>query len=274
MQAMTSMKRTKTLSVTSGKGGVGKTALICNMALALAAKGRKVLILDGDLGLSNVDILFANKAERTLLDVLQGQCGIEEAVKNLDPNIDLLSGGSGLMEMQRLNSFQRRQLIDCLETLDGRYDYMLIDTAAGISDNVLHLNTAAQKTVLVVNPDPASLTDAYALIKVLHTEFRENHFSIVCNQVRDEVEGLALFNKFNDVVSRFLLVGLDYWGAISQDASFRRATQGQRLILKHEPTSETARQIVNISDKAERSLQRTPEKNGIQFFWEQVVGVA
>jgi len=274
MSGLSAMRRTRTISVTSGKGGVGKTSLVCNMALALQARGRKVLILDADLGLSNVDILFAQKTENHLLDLIEGRKKIEEVLHSVDKGIDLLSGGSGLVELSRINAFQRRQLVETLDSLDGKYDYMLIDTAPGISDNVLHFNTAAEKSAVVITPDPASLTDAYALIKVLHQEHQEKHFSIVCNQVRDEVEGLALFNRFNDVVARFLLVGLDYWGAISQDAGFRRATHGQRLVLKQEAQSEVARQIVNISDKMERSLQRSHEKNGIQFFWEQVVGVA
>jgi flagellar biosynthesis protein FlhG len=267
-------RTTRTISVGSGKGGVGKTSLICNLALALTNRGRKVLILDGDLGMANVDIFFGLKSDCSLLDVIHGEKSINECIRNVDKGIDLLPGGSGLVELQRLNAFQRRQIVSSLDAIEGQYDYMLIDTAPGISDNVLQLHSAAQKTAIIINPDPAALTDAYSLIKVLHHEHKENHFAIVCNQVRDEVEGLALFNKFNDIVARFLLVGLDYWGGISQDSAFRRATQGQRLILRQDPSGDVARQVTGICDKMERGLARMTDKSGIQFFWDQAVGVA
>ena len=267
-------RNTHTLSIGSGKGGVGKTSLICNLAVALANRGRRVLILDGDLGMANVDIFFGTKSEGSLLDLISGEKNLQECIRPLEKNIDLLPGGSGMVELQRLNAFQRRHIVSSLDSIEGQYDFMLIDTAPGISDNVLQLHSAAQKTLIIINPDPAALTDAYSLIKVLHTDFKEKHFAIVCNQVRDEVEGLALFNRFNDIVSRFLLVGLDYWGGISQDAAFRRATHGQRLILKQDPTGDVSRQVMSICERLERSLGRSHEKNGIQFFWDQAVGVA
>ena len=274
MLPMYSSRMTKTISVGSGKGGVGKTSLVCNLAIHLASRGRRVLILDGDWGMANVDIFFGQKMDVSLLDVIQGDKAINECIRPLDTNIDLLPGGSGLVELQRLTPFERRQIVSSLDTLEGQYDYMLIDTAPGIADNVLQLHSAAQKSVIIINPDPAALTDAYSLIKVLHLEHKEKHFAIVCNQVRDEVEGLSLFNKFNDIVSRFLLVGLDYWGGISQDAAFRRATHNQRLILRQDPQGDVARQMNGIADRLERSLVRGSEKNGIQFFWDQAVGVA
>ncbi len=267
-------RRTKTISVTSGKGGVGKTTIVSNLAFALARQGQRVLILDGDLGMSNVDIMFGLKAEANIHQVITGEIEVSQAITPLGHGIDLISGGSGIVELNRLNSFERRTMMESLAALDGLYDYMLIDTAPGISDNVLYLNSAAQEISIVINPDPASLTDSYALIKVLNQEYKQSHFSIICNQVRDEVDGLALYNRFNEVVSRFLFVGLDYWGAISQDPLFRKSTQNQRLILKHDPTSESSRQLLNISMKLERSLVRKNEKAGLQFFWDQVVGVA
>jgi flagellar biosynthesis protein FlhG len=274
MAIMSSARRTKIVSITSGKGGVGKTTLVCNMACALAKRGKKVLIFDGDLGMSNVDIMFNIKAQYNIHQVLTGEMDLQEAITHLDTNIDLISGGSGIVELNRLNSFQRRSVMESLNSLDGFYDYMIIDTAPGISDNVLYLNSAAQETAIVITPDPASITDSYALIKVLNQEYKEKHFSIVCNQVRDEIEGLALYNRFNDVVSRFLYVGLDYWGSIALDQNFRKSTQNQRLILRHEPNSLSAAQLLSVSAKLELSLARKNEKNGMQYFWDQVVGVA
>ncbi len=271
---MSTNRKTKTISITSGKGGVGKTTLIGNMAYALAMKGKRVLIFDGDLGLANVDIMFGVKPEGNILDVLRGDKEIHQIVYPLTPNISLIPGGSGLVELNRLNGFERRTLLDAVSSLDYQYDYLLIDTAPGIGDNVLYLNSAAQVCSVVITPDPASLADAYALIKILNKEYKETKFSIVCNQVRDEVEGISLFNRFNEVVNRFLYIGLDYWGALPMDPIYRRTTQNQRLILKHEPNSEAAQHLLRISNKLEASARIQNEKTGLQFFWEQVVGVA
>ena len=267
-------KPTQTISITSGKGGVGKTTLVANMAYALALKGKRVLIFDGDLGMANVDIMFGVKPDGNILEVLHGEKDIRDVVTLLAPNISLIPGGSGLVELNRLNSFERRSLLDAVSSLDFQYDYLLIDTAPGIADNVLYLNSAAQVSTVVITPDPASLADSYALIKVLNKEYKETQFSIVCNQVRDEAEGLVLFNRFSEVVNRFLYIGLDYWGAVPQDALFRRSTQNQRLILKHEPTSEAARHLLKVSNRLEMATQKNLNKAGLQFFWEQVVGVA
>jgi len=267
-------RETRTISITSGKGGVGKTTLVSNLAYALATAGKRVLIFDGDLGMANVDIMFGVKPDGSIVDVLKGEKDINEIMVPLAPRIALIPGGSGLVELNRLNAFERRALLDAVKALDYQYDYLLIDTAPGIADNVLYLNSAAQVSTVVLTPEPASLADSYALIKVLNREYKETKFSIVCNQVRDEVEGLALFNRFSDIVNRFLYIGLDYWGAIPQDQLFRKSTQNQRLILKHEPQSEAAKNLLKIANKLESSLENQRDKAGLQFFWEQVVGVA
>jgi flagellar biosynthesis protein FlhG len=269
----TAMK-TKTISVTSGKGGVGKTTMVANMAWALALQGKRVLIFDGDLGMANIDIMFSVKTEGNILEVLNGEKTIDQIITPLAPNISLIPGGSGVVELNRLNAFARRAMLDAVSALDYRYDYLLIDTAPGITDNVLYLNSAAQVSSIVITPDPSSLADSYALIKTLNKEYKETQFSIICNQVRDEAEGLSLFNRFSEVVNRFLFIGLDYWGAVPQDALFRRSSQNQRLILRHEPNSEAAKNLLKVSKRLEASLEKAQDKAGLQFFWEQVVGVA
>lgn len=274
MKTTASRKKTRTVSITSGKGGVGKTTMVANMAYALAARGNRVLVFDGDLGMANIDIMFGVKSEYSIMNVLQGDKEINEVVTQLAPNISLIPGGSGVVELNRLNAFERRSLVDAVSSLNYQYDYLLIDTAPGIADNVLYLNSAAQVSAVVITPDPASLADSYALIKVLNKEYKESKFSIICNQVRDEAEGLSLFNRFNDVVNRFLYIGLDYWGSVAQDQLFRRSTQNQRLILKHEPTSDAAKNLLKISNKLENAVRNQEDKSGLQFFWEQVVGVA
>lgn len=266
--------RTKTVSITSGKGGVGKTTMTANIACALASMNKKVLILDGDLGMANVDIFFGVKTKNNIYDVISGEKHISEIITELSPNISLIAGGSGVVELNRLNFHHRQSLLDSVSSIDHAYDYLLIDTAPGLSDNVLYLNAAAQISSVIITPDPASFADSYALIKTLYTEYKETHFSIICNQVRDEIEGLSLFNRFNEVVNRFLFIGLDYWGAVAFDPSIKKNNQAQRLILKQDPYAEASKQIMSISSRLDRSLYRANNKSGLQFFWEQVVGVA
>jgi flagellar biosynthesis protein FlhG len=267
-------KKTKTISFTSGKGGVGKTTMAANFAHYLALQGKKVLVFDGDLGMANVDIFFGVKPNGTLLEVIQGEKDLMDVITPVSSHIHLVSGGSGLVEMTRLNAFERKGTVDAISQLEHNYDYMVIDTSPGISDNVLYLNSAAQNITVIVTPDPASITDSYALMKVLYKEYKETRFTVLCNQVRDDAEGLSLFQRLADVTSRFLPIGLDYGGSVTSDPLFRRSTQSQRLILKHETNSDAARVLNNSFNRIEKSLAKSDNKGGIQFFWEQVVGVA
>ena len=265
---------TRTISITSGKGGVGKTTLTANLALRLSQTGNKVLIFDGDLGMANVDILYGVKAEGNIYDVLMGDKTIQEVTIEVAKDVFLIPGGSGVLEFNNLTGFQRRSMIEAVGSLPQDFDYMLIDTAPGIAENVLYLNAAAQSIAVVITPDPASLADSYALIKVLHQKYKENKFSIICNNVRDEAEGAGLYQRFNDVVNKFLYIGLDYWGSVPMDPILRKATQMNRLIMRHDMTAESAKAIKNLSLQIENSGHKIITKGGLQMFWEQVVGVA
>ena len=266
--------RTKTFSITSGKGGVGKSTLTANVAVALAEQGKKILILDGDLGMGNLDIMFGIRSTKTILDVLNGSCEIDEIIHQVQPNISLIPGGSGLLELQNLSDVQKRNLLDQVATLDIQPDYMLVDTAPGIGDNVLYLNTAVNEINIILTPDPSSMADSYALIKVLNKHHKETRFSIICNQVKDEKEGLALFKRISDVASKFLFVSLDYKGFIPADLILSRATRSQQLIVQTAPQSPSARAIFSISEKLSSIEQLDKSKGGIQFFWEQLFQVA
>lgn len=268
------MKKTKVISFTSGKGGVGKSTLTCNLALRLAQNGKRVLILDGDLGMANIDVMFASNTKGDILDLLMGTKSISEIITEVSRDVHVLSGGSGLYQLNQINHFQRRQLMDSIQSISYGYDYMLIDTAPGISDNVLFLNAASNETAVIVSPDPSSITDAYALIKVMWQRHRKDHFNIICNLVKDDVDGLALYQRFSDVVSRFLHVGLDYWGAVPLDTQLRKANLNQRLILKHEPLAESAKAIRFICTQMEKRLVSVQSENAVLDFFEQATGVA
>lgn len=265
---------TRTLSITSGKGGVGKTSLTCNLALDLASRNFRTLILDGDLGMANADVMFGTRADKTIADVLAGRSAIEEVLLSVRPGIDLIPGGSGLYEMQNLNSLQKQNLLNQVSLLEDNYDFMLIDTAPGLHGHVLYLNAAAQEILVVITPDPASLTDAYALIKVLNQRHLETRFSVICNLVRDEAEGLQIYRRLSDVAMRFLCVGLDYRGFIPADPEMRKATKMQQLISEVQPRSQSSLAVKRLGDALGLRESLPNPKGGLQFFWQQLSGVA
>lgn len=265
---------TRTISVTSGKGGVGKTTLVCNMAYELAKTGNKVLILDGDLGMGNVDIMFGQKSRLNISHVLSNQCTLEDVIIEMAANISLIPGGSGVYGLNSLNPIQKHLLLDQVSRLNGGYDYLLVDTAPGIDDNVLYLNSAAQEILVVVTPDPASLTDAYALIKVLNQRHRENRFSIVTNMVKDEAEARHVFQKLSDVASRFLCVSLDFRGYVPNDLILRQSIRSQQLVVEAQSRSPSSLAIRALTENLRNSGRFTELKGGLQFFWNQLSGVA
>lgn len=265
---------TKVISITSGKGGVGKTTLVTNLAMQLARENKRVLVLDGDLGMANADIMFNVRPELSIYDVVKGEATLREILVEVSPNITLIPGGSGVFELQDLSLFEKQNLLQEVSSLGFDYDVMLVDTAPGIDDNVLYLNCAAQEICVVVTPDPASVADSYALIKVLHQKCRENRFSIICNQVKDEADGKNLYQRLDSVVQKFLYVGLDYCGSVPADLNLRQATRAQQLVTRAFPESVSSQAIQKMARKFNGYEFRPECKGGLQFFWEQLVGVA
>lgn len=267
-------KMTHTVSITSGKGGVGKTTLVCNLAVELARRGQKVLILDGDLGMANVDLMFGKRGRLTLEHVLRGQVELREAVMEVADNIDLIAGGHGIYGMATLSSFDRQRLMDQVNQLNNQYDYLLIDTAPGIDENVLYLNSAAREIVVTATPDPASIKDSYALIKVLNQRYRETRFSILPNMVATEAEARRVFERLSDVANHFLCVSLDYRGFIPMDLNLRQCTKNQSLISSLHPHSQASIAIRDFAGTLSAGKGLNQSKGGLQFFWQQVSGVA
>lgn len=266
--------RTKTISITSGKGGVGKTSLVCNIATQLGREGSRVLILDGDLGMANVDIMFNVKPKKTIHDVISGEATLSEVLVNVMPNVYLIPGGSGVFELQHLNEYEKRMLLDQVSQLPFAFDYMLIDTAPGIAENVLYLNASAQEICVVVTPEPTSMTDSYALIKVLNRYYKINKFSVILNQVKDEEEALTCFKRLSDVANQFLYVSLDYKGAVVSDPILRKCTKTQQLVLQSSPQAPSAENIKKIAKSFKTYSETDALPGGLAFFWQQFVGVA
>lgn len=267
-------KVTQTLTITSGKGGVGKSTLVANLALWLARRGNRVLVIDGDFSMANLDIMFGTRAPFSIYDVLSGKCDLSDVIFEVEKNVDLIPGGSGIRELTKLDDVSRRLLLDQVSHLPHFYDYLIIDTAPGIDDNVLYLNSAVNDINIVLTPDPSSLADSYALIKVLNQTYKENKFSIICNMVRDEAEAMTLFKRLSDVTSKFLCVSLDLKGFIPMDLALRNATKSQQLVINTQPQAPSSLAIRGIAQKLRNYNDLEKTKGGLQFFWEQVFGVA
>lgn len=264
----------KTISVTSGKGGVGKTTFLVNLALQLRQSGHRVLILDGDLGMSNVELLFGKKSPYSLWDILDGKKTLPEILVSLTAGIDLISSGSGMLEYNHLNAFQRRSMLEATEKLNQNYDYMLVDTAPGINENVLYLNYAADEIIVIITPDVGSFTDGYALIKVLNSKHKIKRFNVVANMVHNTQEGLSVFTRFEGVTQKFLDVGLNYLGSVPFDLTLRDERGTGRLLNAHSPLSSVKRSIVQIEKEVQILQKHKQFQDNPVNFWSQVVGFA
>lgn len=271
-------RSTRVISVTSGKGGVGKSTMVANLAIEFEKRGQRVLMFDGDLGMANLDIMFQVKPKYSVQDVINGVVELRDILVQVTPSLTLIPGGTGLFELQKLPAHAKQMLLDQVSDLGTIYDVMLIDTAPGIADNVLYLNAAAQEIMVILTPDPSSLTDAYALIKVLHQRQRETKFSVVCNQVRDEDDGRRVFERLQTVAAQFLPVTLSYRGAIPSDPHLRQCTRGQQIISKSVPQAESARAFSRLTQTLlENGQEQSFEvecKGSLQFFWKQLIGAA
>ncbi len=267
----------KIISFSSGKGGVGKTSITSNVAVGLAQLGKKVLILDGDLGMANVDIFFGVHPKKNITDLLAGD-DLKSCVTAVASNIDLLAGGNGIYELSHLNSFQRREIISGLEAVNYMYDFLIIDTSPGLHDHVLHLNSIADDCHVILTPDPSSLADSYALIKVLQQKYKTQKFSIICNQVKDEQSGAQLFLRFAEVVQQFLTVRIQYKGSIPYDVNMRISNQHQRLILRQDPRSISTQAIkaicAEIQSQNKTTHSGTANVKGLDMLFRPVSGHA
>ncbi|MFZ5861424.1 MAG: MinD/ParA family protein [Nitrospirota bacterium] len=237
------------VAVTSGKGGVGKTNVVANLAVALADLGRRVLVLDADLGLGNVDVLLGLSSRDTVEDVFDGRKTLAEVVTDGPRGVRILPAGSGWTGPRDPSSAQIHALLDQIERTDDGPDVVLIDTGAGISSNVLAFNAAARAIVVVATPDPASLTDAYALMKVLRARHGEHRFSLVVNMARSEHEAHETARTLREVAGRFLGVTVEYLGAIPDDAALRKAVGRQRAVVDVSPHAPSSLAFLSLAHR-------------------------
>ncbi len=255
------MAEPKLWCVTSGKGGVGKTCLAVNLAFALAHQGRRVLLVDGDLGLANVDVLLGLEVKTNVRDILDRGADPLETVISVHPSLEVLPASSGVPEMANLGPEDQAMLGEMLRTLAATFDHVLVDTAAGLGPAVLWFNTLADYSLVVVTPDPTALTDAYALIKVLAQHYQHRRFLVVLNAVQGEREARQTFETLAQAAARFLDLHLDYLGAIPTDSADKEALRAQAPVLEKFPQSPASRALNTRAARMMRlSLQRPASK--------------
>jgi flagellar biosynthesis protein FlhG len=262
---------TRVVTVTSGKGGVGKTNVVANLAVGLARMGKRVLVLDADLGLGNIDVLLGLVPRYTLEDVLGGSRHLSDIVIQGPAGIQVLPAGSGLPQLTSLTDSQQLILQSELEDVAGTVDVLLIDTGAGISPNVTYFASAAQETVVVISSEPTSLTDAYALMKVLCRQHRERRFNILVNMVRSQREAVQAFRKLDVAAERFLNVSLTYLGFIPLDDYVPMAVMEQRAVAELFPCSPASRAFAELAKKISAWPDPQLPKSTVQFLWQQLI---
>ncbi|WP_144395189.1 MinD/ParA family ATP-binding protein [Pleionea sediminis] len=268
---MTSIKPTKVIAITGGKGGVGKTNVSVNLGVYLSSLGRKVMLLDADLGLANVDVMLGLKVHRNLKHVLAGECDLQDIVINGPSGLQIIPASSGTQRMAELSPAEHAGIIRAFSDLGQNLDYLLVDTSAGISDNVVSFTRAAQDVLLVVCDEPTSITDAYALMKVLNQDHQISRFKIVANMVRTPQEGRDIFAKLSMVTDKFLDVMLEYAGSVPFDENVRKAIKKQKPVLELFPRSPAAVAIKSLGKKVETWPIPMNASGHIEFFMERLV---
>lgn len=261
----------RVVGVSSGKGGVGKTNVCVNLGVALARLGRQVTLLDADLGLANVDVLLGLKPTRTLEHVLNGECSLAEVLLEMPSGLKIVPASSGVREMAALGAQGQAQIISAFNSIAGSMDTLLVDTAAGIAPDVLGFLAATQDVIVVVCNEPTSITDGYALMKVLNQTHGVDRFRVVVNMVGPGERGQAVFDKLRRVTDRFLDVCLDYSGAIPMDAQLRKAVSRQRAVVEAFPGSDSARAFDALARRVESWPTPSGPRGHLEFFIENLV---
>jgi len=263
--------KTRVIAITSGKGGVGKTNIVANLGFALTRLGKKVLILDADLSLGNIDILLGLAPTHNLSHVIAGTKTIPQITVDGPGNMKILSASSGIQELTQLTKLQRINILTELDQLADSIDIILIDTAAGISSNVMYFTTAAQEILVVVSPEPTSITDAYALMKVLSLKYSENHFKLLVNLAPTVSEADDVFRQLNLVAERFLNISIEYVGCVLFDENVTKSVKRQKLLCEMFPDSGGSRCFRALADTIGDSPPLNLPDSDTNFFWDQLL---
>lgn len=268
---MANPRPVKVIAVTSGKGGVGKTNVSVNLAAALSAQDQRVMLMDADLGLANVDVMLGLSPRKNLSHVIDGTASLEEVLLRAPGDFTIVPASSGTQRMAELTPAEHAGLIRSFSELNHDLDYLLVDTAAGISDGVMSFAKASREVLVVVCDEPSSITDAYALIKVLNRDHGVERFHMVANRVRSPEEGRLLFRKLSAATDRFLDLTIDYVGMVPEDDCLRRAVQRQQPVVTSFPGSPAARAFKDMAMRVRKWPSPAHLAGTLEFFVERLV---
>lgn len=261
----------RVIAITSGKGGVGKTNIVANLGYALRKAGQRVLIFDADLGLGNLDVLLGLTPRYNLSHVINGQKRLSDIIVAGPGDLKILPAASGIQELTRLTRFQKQAIFDDLNSLLSGYDMVLVDTAAGISSNVLYFNASASEIMVVVTPEPTAITDAYALIKILSVHYQEKHFRLLVNFAKNDKEADDVSRQLCLVADRFLDVSIEYFGRVLVDDNVKMGVRKQVVVSELAPMARASRNFSELAHKLVRSppmIQRSPNR---PLIWQDIV---
>ena len=265
----------RVITVTSGKGGVGKSNLSVNLAIQLSRLGKRVVVLDADFGLANVEVMLGIRPKYNLADMIFGGKSLSDIITMGPENIGFLSGGSGIQELSNLNRDQITFLANKLTQLDEFADVIIIDTGAGIGDAVMEFITCSSEVLLVATPEPTSITDAYALVKALNRKenFTTNVTSLklVANRVQSDSDGKDLYRKFNEVIVRFLNLKLDYLGSVIQDMNVSKAVMQQKPVSVAYPHSAAAQSYKKLAEVLTNTQIQEDKKIGLAKLFSKMI---
>jgi flagellar biosynthesis protein FlhG len=266
------LKPTEIITVTSGKGGVGKSSLALNMAISLSRRGKKPLIIDTDFGFSNIDVMLGVKTRHDLMDVIKHKKDLSEVIEHGLEGVKFISGGSGVYELTRLNGKQLMNVIDELITLEDMADIIIFDTGTGITDNMLRLIYASNETIVVTTPEPTAIVDAYALIKMISERIGKPDISLVLNKVASASEADSVMDGLVRVVKKNIDVNISKLGYILRDDKMQKAIKMQVPILVSFPKCLASANIDALTNRFLNIPAKEPDKPGILSFLEKLAG--
>jgi len=264
----------RVIAITSGKGGVGKSNITVNLALSYARAGRNVLVIDGDVGLANVDILMDETPRYTMADLMNGSQPLEEVLVRSPHGVTLLPGCSGAADLALLDERQRMGLLTAFDDLTMPLDTVLVDTAAGIGSNTLFFAGAAEEICVVVTPEPTSFADAYGAIKALSAQCRVQRIGVVVNMASSPGEARDVFERLTMVTSRFLPIVLEFVGSVPSDPHVHEAVMAQVPVVLEYPTSPASVAIHQLADRLIARPLNGANSGRLQFFWRRLLGMS
>ena len=271
IRQMKSSRPVRVIAVTSGKGGVGKSNVAVNLAVTLAQNGERVMVMDADVGLANIDVLLGLSPRMNLSHVINGECSLEDTILEGPSGIRIIPASSGVAAMSDLTPAQNAGVIRSFSELTVPVDTLIIDTAAGLSDSVVSYTRASREIIIVVCDEPASITDAYAMIKVLNRDYDIHRFHVLANQAHGIQQGRELYNKLARVSEKYLDVALNFLGTIPYDDCLKKAVQKQKSVVESFPRSPSAMAFKQIAKKAQQWPVPKNMEGHLEFFIERLV---